>query len=81
MSETTLPRAFPPPRLAGRHAAGPGRSRLTGCSDSGSDSQAGSAGAKGAVSTLEAAKAAGKIRIGYANEAPFAYMWTASAPR
>ena len=35
---------------------------------------------KGAASTLEAAKAAGKIRIGYANEAPFA-TWTASAPR
>ncbi len=74
MSETTLPRA------SRRHAwlAGMllvlGAAGLTGCSDSGSDSQAGSAGAKGAVSTLEAAKAAGKIRIGYANEAPFAYM-------
>ena len=74
MSETTLPRA------SRRHAwlAGMllvlGAAGLTGCSDSGSDSQAGSAGAKGAVSTLEAAKAAGKIRISYANEAPFAYM-------
>ena len=65
---------FPPPRLAGRRAAGPERSRAGGLLGPGSDTQAGSAGAKGAASTLEAAKAAGKIRIGYANEAPFAYM-------
>ncbi|WMD21334.1 ectoine/hydroxyectoine ABC transporter substrate-binding protein EhuB [Achromobacter seleniivolatilans] len=48
---------------------------LAACSDSGS----GKAPAAGntpsaAASTLEAAKSAGKIRIGYANEAPFAYM-------
>lgn len=50
---------------------------LAACSDSGSDKPvAGAAGAAPASgeSTLEAAKAAGKIRIGYANEAPFAYM-------
>ncbi|MCZ8390789.1 ectoine/hydroxyectoine ABC transporter substrate-binding protein EhuB [Achromobacter xylosoxidans] len=48
---------------------------LAACSDSGSDKpvQGASAPAAGA-STLEAAKAAGKIRIGYANEAPFAFM-------
>ncbi|EFF74475.1 ectoine/hydroxyectoine ABC transporter substrate-binding protein EhuB [Achromobacter piechaudii] len=49
---------------------------LAACSDSGGDKPASSAGgaSSGATSTLEAAKAAGKIRIGYANEAPFAYM-------
>lgn len=49
---------------------------LAACSDSGGDKAAPAAGgaAAGAANTLEAAKAAGKIRIGYANEAPFAYM-------
>jgi len=49
---------------------------LAACSDSGGDKAAQTAGgaAAGAANTLEAAKAAGKIRIGYANEAPFAYM-------
>ncbi|QKH38078.1 ectoine/hydroxyectoine ABC transporter substrate-binding protein EhuB [Achromobacter pestifer] len=47
---------------------------LAACSDSGSDQAAPAASAPAAASTLEAAKAAGKIRIGYANEAPFAYM-------
>lgn len=35
-------------------------------------------GAATGKSTLEAAKAAGRVRIGYANEAPFAYMDPAS---
>lgn len=47
---------------------------LAACSDSGSDKAAPAANAPAAGSTLDAAKAAGKIRIGYANEAPFAYM-------
>ncbi len=54
---------------------------LAACSDSGSDkaaepakSSTPAASAPASGSTLEAAKAAGKIRIGYANEAPFAYM-------
>lgn len=48
---------------------------LAACSDSGADKGApGASGAPAAANTLEAAKAAGKIRIGYANEAPFAYM-------
>lgn len=48
---------------------------LAACSDSGSDKPApAAANAPAAASTLDAAKAAGKIRIGYANEAPFAYM-------
>jgi len=47
---------------------------LAACSDSGSDQAAPAASAPAAASTQEAAKAAGKIRIGYANEAPFAYM-------
>ncbi len=47
---------------------------LAACSDSGSDKAAPAAGAPAAASTLDAAKAAGKIRIGYANEAPFAFM-------
>lgn len=49
---------------------------LAACSDSGADKPAPAAGGAPAAgtSTLEAAKAAGKIRIGYANEAPFAYM-------
>ncbi|MGE8690452.1 MAG: ectoine/hydroxyectoine ABC transporter substrate-binding protein EhuB [Achromobacter sp.] len=48
---------------------------LAACSDSGSDKPApAAANAPAGGSTLEAAKAAGKIRIGYANEAPFAYM-------
>ncbi|KNE29271.1 MULTISPECIES: ectoine/hydroxyectoine ABC transporter substrate-binding protein EhuB [Achromobacter] len=49
---------------------------LAACSDSGGDKPqaAGEGASTSATSTLEAAKAAGKIRIGYANEAPFAYM-------
>ncbi|MGS1108457.1 ectoine/hydroxyectoine ABC transporter substrate-binding protein EhuB [Achromobacter anxifer] len=47
---------------------------LAACSDSGSDQAAPAASAPAAASTLDAAKAAGKIRIGYANEAPFAFM-------
>ncbi|MGS1010682.1 ectoine/hydroxyectoine ABC transporter substrate-binding protein EhuB [Achromobacter anxifer] len=47
---------------------------LAACSDSGSDKAVPAAGAPAAASTLDAAKAAGKIRIGYANEAPFAFM-------
>ena len=47
---------------------------LAACSDSGSDKPAQGASAPAAGGTLEAAKAAGKIRIGYANEAPFAFM-------
>ncbi|HCQ45449.1 MAG TPA: ectoine/hydroxyectoine ABC transporter substrate-binding protein EhuB [Achromobacter sp.] len=49
---------------------------LAACSDSGGDKPAPAAGGAPATatSTLDAAKAAGKIRIGYANEAPFAYM-------
>ncbi len=47
---------------------------LAACSDSGSDKAAPAASAPAAASTLDAAKAAGKIRIGYANEAPFAFM-------
>ncbi|WP_211187785.1 ectoine/hydroxyectoine ABC transporter substrate-binding protein EhuB [Achromobacter sp. Bel] len=49
---------------------------LAACSDSGADKAAPVAGGAptGATNTLEAAKAAGKVRIGYANEAPFAYM-------
>lgn len=48
---------------------------LAACSDSGGDKPTAAGGAPAsATNTLEAAKAAGKIRIGYANEAPFAYM-------
>ena len=48
---------------------------LAACSDSGSDKPAQGASAPAAGGdTLAAAKAAGKIRIGYANEAPFAFM-------
>ena len=51
---------------------------LAACSDSGSDSDSKPAPAAkepaAAAGTLAAARAAGKIRIGYANEAPFAYM-------
>jgi len=52
---------------------------MAACNDSGSDDQAAKQPAASnpppaAQSTLEAAKAAGKIRIGYANEAPYAYM-------
>jgi len=51
---------------------------MAACSDSGSDDEAAKPAASNpppaAQSTLEAAKAAGKIRIGYANEAPYAYM-------
>ena len=74
MSETTLPRA------SRRHAwlAGMllvlGAAGLTGCSRLRFRQPGRLSGRQGAVSTLEAAKAAGKIRIGYANEAPFAYM-------
>ncbi|WP_459614406.1 ectoine/hydroxyectoine ABC transporter substrate-binding protein EhuB [Bordetella sp. 2513F-2] len=51
---------------------------LAACSDSGSGDtpatgQAADTG-KPAASTLEAARQAGRIRIGYANEAPYAYM-------
>ncbi|CAB3717250.1 hypothetical protein LMG3458_03641 [Achromobacter deleyi] len=46
---------------------------LAACSDSGGDKTA-AGKAPAAANTLEAAKAAGKIRIGYANEAPFAFM-------
>ena len=74
MNQTTLPRASRRHALLAGALLALSAAGLAGCSDSGSDTQAGSAGAKGAASTLEAAKAAGKIRIGYANEAPFAYM-------
>jgi len=49
---------------------------LAACSDSGGDKPTAAAGGApaSATNTLEAAKAAGKIRIGYANEAPVAYM-------
>ncbi|MCD0502337.1 ectoine/hydroxyectoine ABC transporter substrate-binding protein EhuB [Bordetella petrii] len=50
---------------------------MAACSDSGSDDEAAKPAASdppAAQSTLAAAKAAGKIRIGYANEAPYAYM-------
>jgi len=51
---------------------------LAACSDSGSgDTPATGQAAdtdKPAASTLEAARQAGRIRIGYANEAPYAYM-------
>ncbi|MBO9355273.1 ectoine/hydroxyectoine ABC transporter substrate-binding protein EhuB [Bordetella petrii] len=52
---------------------------MAACSDSGSDDEATKPAASNdpppaAQSTLAAAKAAGKIRIGYANEAPYAYM-------
>ncbi|HYG41448.1 MAG TPA: ectoine/hydroxyectoine ABC transporter substrate-binding protein EhuB [Bordetella sp.] len=50
---------------------------MAACSDSGSDDQAAKPAASNppeAQSTLAAAKAAGKVRIGYANEAPYAYM-------
>lgn len=49
-----------------------GISLLAACSDS-TDNRAAAN-----QNTLEAAKASGKIRIGYANEAPFAYMDSAS---
>ncbi|WP_028355662.1 ectoine/hydroxyectoine ABC transporter substrate-binding protein EhuB [Bordetella petrii] len=50
---------------------------MAACSDSGSDDEAAKPAAgnpPAEQSTLQAAKAAGKIRIGYANEAPYAYM-------
>ncbi len=49
---------------------------LAACSDSAADKAADKAAgqAPAAASTLEAAKAAGTIRIGYANEAPLAFM-------
>ncbi|OZI48758.1 ectoine/hydroxyectoine ABC transporter substrate-binding protein EhuB [Bordetella genomosp. 4] len=51
---------------------------MAACSDSDSDDSAAKPSAANnppaAQSTLEAAKAAGTIRIGYANEAPYAYM-------
>ena len=48
---------------------------LAACSDSGGDKTAAAGDTPASsASTLEAAKSAGKIRIGYANEAPFAYM-------
>src|SRR5690606_29427021 len=49
---------------------------LAGCSKSDSDGNAPSAatGEPAGQSTLQAAKESGSVRIGYANEAPFAYM-------
>src|SRR5690606_9449688 len=51
---------------------------MAACSDSDSDDSAAQSAAAdnppAAQSTLEAAKAAGTIRVGYANEAPYAYM-------
>ncbi len=51
---------------------------MAACNDSGSNDQAAQQPAASnppaAQSTLAAAKAAGKVRIGYANEAPYAYM-------
>src|SRR5690606_13086399 len=50
---------------------------MAACSDSGSDDEAAKPAASNPPaeqSTPQAAKAAGKIRIGYANEAPYAYM-------
>src|SRR3546814_5312836 len=51
---------------------------MAACNDSGSDDEAAKQPAASnppaAQSTMDAAKAAGKIRIGYANEAPYAYM-------
>lgn len=52
-----------------------GAGLLAACSDSdSSDPGAAQQPAAQSASTLDAAKAAGKIRIGYANEAPYAYM-------
>lgn len=55
---------------------------MAACSDSESDSSAAKPSAANnppaEQSTLEAAKAAGKIRIGYANEAPYAYLDTST---
>ncbi|MVW71225.1 MULTISPECIES: ectoine/hydroxyectoine ABC transporter substrate-binding protein EhuB [unclassified Bordetella] len=55
---------------------------MAACSDSEPDTSAQKSnvggGASAAQSTLEAAKAAGTIRIGYANEAPYAYMDSSS---
>jgi len=53
---------------------------MAACSDSGSDDESAKPAASNPPaeqSSLDAAKAAGKIRIGYANEAPYAYMDTA----
>lgn len=46
---------------------------LTACGDGG-EAAAPAAPQPAAAYTLEAAKAAGRIRVGYANEAPYAYM-------
>lgn len=55
---------------------------MAACSDSDSDDSAAKSSAANnppaEQSTLEAAKAAGTIRVGYANEAPYAYMDTNS---
>lgn len=55
---------------------------MTACSDSESDASGQKSPAGGTPpaeqSTLAAAKAAGTVRIGYANEAPYAYMDSAS---
>jgi len=53
---------------------------LAGCSKSEPDDSkpTASAGEPAGQSTLQAAKQAGTVRIGYANEAPFAYMDSAS---
>lgn len=52
---------------------------LAACSDSGSNAEGqADAGAAAGKSTLETAREAGRIRVGYANEAPYAYMDSAS---
>lgn len=54
---------------------------MAACSDSGSTDGANPAASNNppaGQSTLEAAKAAGTIRVGYANEAPYAYMDSSS---
>lgn len=61
-----------------------GASLLTACSDGGSNSSSGSSASPGnappaaSATTLERAKSSGTLRVGYANEAPFAYMDSAS---
>jgi len=52
---------------------------LAGCSDSDSSARSGQASTETtSTSTLDAARATGRIRVGYANEAPYAYMDSAS---
>lgn len=51
---------------------------LAGCSDSSSDETAKPQAANNPPSTLERVKQDGTVRIGYANEAPFAYMDSAT---